>query len=590
MIVSLSVYVWGQPQSGAGFSNFITRQNDTLFDGTEVFRFISFNVPNLHLLEDHFPFSEENNWALPTQFEIRDAMQSVTDAGGTVIRQYCLRIQRSHEPQFLPKHLTARHTFYEPAFLVMDTVLALANEYGIRLIIPILEGPPWWGPKNEFARLRDGNYRFDSPEIREDYKHLVSYVLNRRNSVTGTLYKDDKAILCWETGNEMPTTNSFLKEMSAFFKSIDSNHLLMDGNYGVRNAALDDPNVDIVSNHFYKKPAILIRKDISRINKRKAYVIGEWGFSEKKCNEILDQTLKSSASGALIWSLRYRHRDGGFTWHKNEGLHWPGGFSRSELTGEQNILNTVRTSAYAIRKMPQPPLQPPAPPHLLPIPHPSFISWQGSTRANRYSIERANNLLDDNWITVGDSIDETKVAYRPLFCDTSVIIGENYYYRIIAHGPGGNSSPSNIIGPVKVDKHILVDEFLPEMQKHHANKKTEFTNTNPWQFKYDFHRQKGSSGDYLEYEVDGNITAVRLFAFFPKKSKPFTISIGANTNRFTQIKHQTSAYPYTSTNPRDRLWLPVLFTADSITIQGNRVKISFPGGSGQLGRCEIEYH
>ncbi len=579
--------VRGQFQtSTAPFSHFITRRNDTLFNGDSIFRFVSFNVPNLHLLEDNFPFSEQNNWALPTSFEIKDAMQSVVDAGGTVIRQYCLRIHRSHEPEFFPKHLTAWRTFYEPAFLVMDTILALANSYGIRLIFPILEGPPWWGPKKEFAKLNGGQYRFDSQQIRDDYKHLFSYLVNRRNSVTGTLYKDDKAILCWETGNEMATSDSFLKEMAAFIKSIDQNHLLMDGNYGVRKAALTDPNVDIVSNHFYRKPAIFIRNDIKRINHRKAYIIGEWGFTEKKCSQILQETLNSSAAGALVWSLRYRYRNGGFTWHKNEGLHWPGGFTRAELVDEDTVFKLIRTTAYTIRNLQVPP---PAPPHLLPVSHPSFISWQGSTRANRYSVERSENITDSSWVIVNDSLDETVIAYRPLFCDSSVIAGHSYYYRIIAHGPGGSSSPSNIEGPVFVDRHILVDEYLPENQLYFVNKGTQFTSDLPWRSKYDFHRRTGPSGSYLEYRFSGKINAVRLFTFFPKKKSDFSVSISSDSVSFKPVDLQSHEYPYLSANPKDNLLLPVLFSADDIPIQANRLRIYFPGGGAELGRCEIEF-
>lgn len=573
----------------APFSHFITRSDDTLFDGDSIFRFISFNVPNLHLLEDNFPFTEENNWTLPTTFEIKDAMQSVHDGGGTVIRQYCFRIQRSHEPPFLPKHITDWHTYYEPAFLVMDTILALAPRYGIRLIIPFLEGPPWWGPKKEFARLRKRCHSFNSPEIREDYKHFVSYVLNRRNTVTGTWYKDDKAILCWETGNEMPTSTAWLHDIAAFIKSVDINHLLMDGNYGVRDAALDDPNIDIVSNHFYRKPASWIKRDLEKVNGCKAYIAGEWGWSPEKCGEVIEQIRRSGTASALIWSLRYRYRGGGFTWHKGEGLHWPGGFSRVELDGEKEILSLLRSAAFALRNIPEPPLSPPDPPHLLPIAHPSFISWQGSTRANRYTIERTTLPDTGHWIVVGDSLDETVIAYRPQFSDTSVNIGASYFYRCVAHGPGGSSAVSNTIGPVTVDRNVLIDEFLPGSPLFTRQQRTVFTDEKPWRFKYDFHRQKGKRGSYVDYSVDGSITAVRLYTFFPKKADPFTVSVFTDSTTRTVLKMKIKEIPYCCADPKDHLRLPVLFSSDTIPLSTTHLRISFPGGNAQLGRCEIEY-
>jgi hypothetical protein len=74
----------------------------------------------------------------------------------------------------------------------MDSVLAIASEYGIRIIISFLEGPPWWGAKRTFARLRNGDFRFESDSVKNDYRHLVRYICNRRNSVTGIQYKNDR--------------------------------------------------------------------------------------------------------------------------------------------------------------------------------------------------------------------------------------------------------------------------------------------------------------------------------------------------------------------------------------------------------------
>ena len=67
-----------------GFSNFVTRQGDRLMEGDKEFRFVSFNVPNLHYIEDNLPFEETNPWRIPDEFEIRDALASVKQAVGRV--------------------------------------------------------------------------------------------------------------------------------------------------------------------------------------------------------------------------------------------------------------------------------------------------------------------------------------------------------------------------------------------------------------------------------------------------------------------------------------------------------------------------
>ena len=569
------------------FNGFITRHDDMLFDGDTVVRFISFNVPNLHLVEDDFVFTDTNNWRLPDAFEIHDAFRSVQQAGGTVIRIYCLRIQKHDEPEIGPKHLTAPRTYNEEAFRVLDTVLALANDYGIRLIIPFLEGPPWWGPEREFARMR--NRTFDSREVRDDYKNLVSTLINRRNTVTGSLYRDDKAILCWETGNEMPTSGSWLSEMAAFIKHADPNHLLMDGNYGVRTVALENPDIDIVTNHFYKTPACIVRHDLHMIRGRKAYIIGEWGWSLQRTQDIIALTLDNrSVSGALIWSLRFHFREGGFTWHKGEGLHWPGGFTREELDNEAAILAAVRKDAFTIRGLAVPPFPPPLQPTLLPITAPPMISWEGSAGANRYTVERANDPQGP-WTCIADSIDDTRTAYRPLFCDTSAPIDSTCFYRVIACGPGGCSPPSLPSPPVHISCRLLIDEFIPGEERFCNTSGIRPATETPWRFKYDFERIRGRRGAHVDYCISGTAVQLRLFAFLRKDGEPFSLAASPDGEHFVPVPLEFSRYPYCCANPKDHLRLPVLAETYELPPNARFIRIIFEKSGVQLGRCEIGY-
>ena len=47
-----------------GCTEFITRRGDKLFDGDREFRFISFNIPNLLVIEDAYEFTKPNPVAL----------------------------------------------------------------------------------------------------------------------------------------------------------------------------------------------------------------------------------------------------------------------------------------------------------------------------------------------------------------------------------------------------------------------------------------------------------------------------------------------------------------------------------------------
>lgn len=40
-------------------------------------------------------------------------------------------------------------------------------------------------------------------QVREDFKTVMRLIVNRRNAVNGTVYRDDPTILAWETGNEL---------------------------------------------------------------------------------------------------------------------------------------------------------------------------------------------------------------------------------------------------------------------------------------------------------------------------------------------------------------------------------------------------
>src|SRR5580692_9233501 len=87
----------------SGFQNFITARDGRLFDGAREFRFISWNIPNLLIIEDNFAWSAPNDWLLPDEFELNDAFATVHQLGGTVVRSYSIPIQRADEGISIPK-------------------------------------------------------------------------------------------------------------------------------------------------------------------------------------------------------------------------------------------------------------------------------------------------------------------------------------------------------------------------------------------------------------------------------------------------------------------------------------------------------
>ena len=75
------------------------------------------------------------------------------------------------------------------------------------MIFPLVDNWNWWGGVADYAAFR-GQPReafWTDPRLIADFQDTVRFVLTRRNTVSGVPYKDDKAILCWELGNELWT-------------------------------------------------------------------------------------------------------------------------------------------------------------------------------------------------------------------------------------------------------------------------------------------------------------------------------------------------------------------------------------------------
>ena len=579
-------------------TNYITARDGKLFDGATEFRFISFNIPNLLEIEDNVSFAEQNPWRLPDAFEINDALETIRQLGGTVARTYVITVKRTNDTPEIPRHVLAPGKFDEASFRVLDDVLAAANRTGVRLILPFVDNWPWMGGRAEYARWR-GKTKDDfwtDPQLIADFEQTIRFILTRTNTVTGIRYCDDKSILCWETGNEVDSPATWTREIAHYVKSLDSNHLVMDGfNSAVlRDASLEIPDVDIVTTHHYPGNklsfAALIRANAEKARGKKPYVIGEFGFvPTAQMIEALNAIDASTASGGLLWSLRFRNRDGGFYWHSEpfggnlyKAFHWPAS-PLGEPYDEAKLLNPVREKAFAIRGLAVPPIPVPMPPKLLPITDAAAISWQGSVGATGYQVERAAKKSGD-WQIIATNVDEAFTQYRPQFADENVPTGK-WFYRVRAKNASGISEPDNIVGPVSVKSATLVDE-LADLSKPQSH-------TGAWKIadrdcrsaKEDAHRAAGTVGDALVYQLPSAIQSFRVFALFPKSESDPKFSISDDGKVFQEITalkesqfHGTGEYGY---------WQPVLFHAEKIR-GGTILKIELTGET-QIGRVEVSH-
>jgi mannan endo-1,4-beta-mannosidase len=587
-----------------GFDNFITRQDDKLYDGNREFRFISFNIPCLHYIEDDMQFANQMPFRLPDPFEIGDALETIKQMGGQVARTYTLPVRRKMDWDTRPVYVLGPGEFNEEAFRALDHCLALAHKHGIRLIIPFVNNFQWWGGVADYAAFR-GKAReafWTDRQCIEDFKQTVAFVINRTNTITGVPYKEDRTILAWETGNEIQCPHSWTAEICAYIKELDPKHLVVDGYYPpgaplLREASLEDDNIDFVQTHHYEKDARKIMQNIKKnavlARGKKPYHIGEFGFvSTEATRAVLDTVIAENVTGALIWSLRRHHRDGGFLWHHEpsggdffKAYHWPG-FASGAVYDEADLMALMRAKAFEIQGVPVPDRVPPGAPVLLPIKDVGAISWRGSVGAASYRIERAGHAQGP-WQCLAPNISDAQFQYRPLYCDANVEIGRSYFYRVIANNRAGHSQPSNVIQSAEVQHLTFVDELQNGAKTFHHSRDIVFKSNLARRFKEDSHRMAGPKGSTVLYHVPGEIKQIKVFSFSPEQAIDYRFAVSPDAQDFVRIDlKRTDTF---SVAGNYGYWIPTLYQArQKIPVGTEYLKIQFQS-TAQISRVEIAY-
>src|SRR6476620_6501491 len=112
-----------QGVSASDVTTILARRGDKLFDGDREFRFISFNIPNLMVIEDAYEFTKPNPWRWPNDYEIEDALESVRQMGGQVVRTYVLSVYREGSDMGPCVHILRPGDFNEEGFRQLDRVI-----------------------------------------------------------------------------------------------------------------------------------------------------------------------------------------------------------------------------------------------------------------------------------------------------------------------------------------------------------------------------------------------------------------------------------------------------------------------------------
>ena len=477
----------------------------------------------------------------------------------------------------------------------------MAHRHRVRLIIPFVDQWSWWGGVAELAAFRGKKPEevWTDPQVIEDFQNIITFVVNRVNTVTGVRYRDDKAILAWETGNELHSPPAWTRQIAAHIKSLDSQHLVLDGTHRevLLPSSLEDSNIDLVQTHHYEKDPRMMMAHIMESAKmakgKKPYFVGEFGFlgTEALC-AVMDTVRDQKLTGALLWSLRYRSREGGFYWHHEpaggdwfKAYHWPG-FPSGEKYDERRLLPFVRERAFEIQGLPVPPLPKPQPPRLLSVTASGQMTWQGSIGASSYEVERSE-AAGGPWTLVGADVSDAQVQYRPLFVDESVQPGKTYRYRLTARNSSGVSEPSHVVGPVRVTHRTLVDELWNDSRIFLKDGNLQFVDNQARKFKEDCHRLAGQGKSAVVYRGSGGIQAVRIFLFTQSSPPAIRILFSDDGRTFRPVEAVVSGTP-TYGEDAYGFWKAQLYAVDPPQQGSDYVKIEFLTEA-QLSRVEIDH-
>src|SRR3989440_2841809 len=260
------------PTTSKTSTGFVTRSGSKLMLNGHSFHFAGANMHWLAL---------DDSANYPSQFRVDDGLDATKEMGATVVRSHDLGISVGCSNCIEP----SLGVFNETAFAHVDYVIKAARDRGIRLIIPLTDN--WHfaaGGKHTFTDWRgisDENQFYSNTQVISDFETYIRTLLNHVNTYTGVAYKDDPTIMAWETGNELCPPTDWTQTISTYIKSIDSNHLVVDGRSGIDPNAASLINVDIVSNHYYPKRTTQLEDDTKAAQKLgKVFLAGEFDWND----------------------------------------------------------------------------------------------------------------------------------------------------------------------------------------------------------------------------------------------------------------------------------------------------------------------
>ena len=325
--------------------------------------------------------------------------------------------------------------------------------------------------------------------------------------------------------------------MADYLKSIDPNHLIADPRRAngakqmkklVDDVVKNCAKIDIVKTRQYPNYRDSVTELWNVCKGKRPMIIDELQRMED-FEEVLEKVCNTGTSGGLLWSLMKPQYMGGIGGHALfhsyswGGSRWPG-FDSGKYFNERENLMKIREYGYRIRELDAPPL--PAPTDA-PFLYPSLendavaLKWRCSPGSRYYIVERSATSEGPWEDTSGDLDISYSLYYYPMFTDSSVIINQEYYYRVKGKNESGISPSSNIIGPVKAEKKLAMDNLVDFSMIFNKSSNIRI-NSETWprlrQTEEDFFQAErivGSESGELVYKAKG-LKSIEIYVFSDK--------------------------------------------------------------------------
>lgn len=416
------------PSSGA-VSGFVTRSGSQLMLNGSPFRFAGANIHWLML-------DDSTNYV--SQFRINDGLDMAKEMGATVVRAHDVGISTGCKNCIEP----SLAVFNQSALAHDDYVIKAASDHGIRLVIPLTDNYHYpAGGKHNFTDWRgisDENQFYTNMMVIKDFETYIATLLNHVNIYTGIAYKDDPAIMAWETGNELGASTSWTQTIATYIKTIDHHHLVVDGRTGVDPNATRLTNIDIVSDHYYPMNVALLVKDAQAAKHAgKVFYVGEFNWNDTNGGDSLHSFLSASESnmevaGDTFWELWSHDDQHGYNSNEIQfTLHYPGDSATMQARVQQ-----LRMHAYKMRNLSAPKEDVPGTALINGVLSSSVgnvLTWRGTAIAARYTIERSQSGINGPWVVI---CDKCATDLSTPWTDKTAPAG-TVWYRITAYNISG---------------------------------------------------------------------------------------------------------------------------------------------------------